>query len=706
MIEKLKLKNFMKHEDAEFAFTEGLQIVRGANEACKSGLLLSIGYALFGSRALRTNFSDVVTWGRPESSLKVELTITLAGRRLTFARGKSGAEVLEDGRVIVTGQNEVSAFAASLLGCDGAAASNLMIASQNALRGSLEQGPKATAAMIEQLSDFDLFDVLIERMQERLVVGAPATFEARLADAQARLDDYQETPAPDEAAHAAWLSAQVATADELQAVIDKAFRPAQQAAEKARDGAAQATRLHEEAQEELRRAERVLADHTDQVAAYKALSADTVPASALDEAERELERAENASATAQAYAAFKSLPTCQHEFEGDYPAFSTWLAARREDLARAREVRADLTTRIKVLEAQLVTSSVCGFCNQDVSAFPGVAEKNQRTHSQIDALRLEQGEVEKTLPEIEAEIKAGAEIENVARQVSQTLPRIESHVTVDSVFVPPRVTWVGEPPRAVDAAPARARVAELKRKIEGAREAKAKAEAMESILEGDRERAAQAQAKLLRCGLPENAEALHQAHIEAQEVLWNAESRVREIAIDINERKAAFQAAQAVYASKQDEHKRLQAALEQARKDLDDLAFNNALLKKVRGARPLIADKLWNTVLASVSTMFSQMRGEPSAVSKDNGGFKVNGQPIEALSGSTLDILGMALRTALVKTFIPHASFMLLDEATAACDEDRTAALLGFIAGAGFEQVLLVTHESASEAIADNVIQL
>jgi DNA repair exonuclease SbcCD ATPase subunit len=140
--------------------------------------------------------------------------------------------------------------------------------------------------------------------------------------------------------------------------------------------------------------------------------------------------------------------------------------------------------------------------------------------------------------------------------------------------------------------------------------------------------------------------------------------------------------------------------------DLDSIEFNNALVKKLRSLRPLVADQLWNTVLTSVSVMFSQMRGEASIVTKGKDGFRVNGQAVESLSGSTLDLLGLALRSALLRTFVPHCDLLILDEPAAAMDQSRTEAMMGFIKTAGFGQTILITHESVSEAVCDNILEI
>ena len=109
-------------------------------------------------------------------------------------------------------------------------------------------------------------------------------------------------------------------------------------------------------------------------------------------------------------------------------------------------------------------------------------------------------------------------------------------------------------------------------------------------------------------------------------------------------------------------------------------------------------------MLSAVSSYFSEMRGEKSRVSKDTDGFKVGGHSVQSLSGSTLDILGLAIRVALVRTFLPASPFLVVDEPAQGCDDARTESLLAFLVRCGFQQVLLVTHEDVSETVASNVV--
>ena len=149
-----------------------------------------------------------------------------------------------------------------------------------------------------------------------------------------------------------------------------------------------------------------------------------------------------------------------------------------------------------------------------------------------------------------------------------------------------------------------------------------------------------------------------------------------------------------------------QRVIVECKKDLESLSFNNALVKKLRAIRPMVANKLWNTVLSSVSVMFSQMRKTESWVTKEKDGFKVNGQSVESLSGSTLDLLGMSLRCSLLRTFLPQCGLLVLDEPMHGCDEERSESMLGFLKSVDFRQTLLVSHEEISTSVADNLIVL
>jgi len=160
------------------------------------------------------------------------------------------------------------------------------------------------------------------------------------------------------------------------------------------------------------------------------------------------------------------------------------------------------------------------------------------------------------------------------------------------------------------------------------------------------------------------------------------------------------------YRNYQEQVHNLETQIKSTEDEIETLKWNNSLVKKIKAARPVVGNMLWEMVLSSVSTIFSAMRGEQSLVTKGKDGFRVNGQSLSSYSGSTIDLLGLAVRSALTKTFISDCQLLILDEPSAACDQDRTNSMLGYVAGCGFKQVLLVTHNDSSESFANNVIRL
>jgi len=100
------------------------------------------------------------------------------------------------------------------------------------------------------------------------------------------------------------------------------------------------------------------------------------------------------------------------------------------------------------------------------------------------------------------------------------------------------------------------------------------------------------------------------------------------------------------------------------------------------------------------------LRGTQTTITRAKQGFLCDNVHVRNLSGSTLDILGLAIRFALTKLLLPHIDFQLLDEPGAGCDERRTANLMGFVTTADFPQAVVITHHDVDEAAADNLICL
>jgi len=699
MLKSLTLHNFRKVVYDKMLFSDGLNVIRGANESSKTTRLEAIAYALFGSKVLRDGLDNTVTWGQPTNSLKV----TVEYGDYVITRSKKGAEVLSMGQVFVTGQSEVTAFCEKLIGADGATAANLMFSNQMGLRGVLTNGPKATAQLIEDLGEFDLFDRIIDAAQHKLPLGAATVQADRLQRLTAELEALAMPAQPDAAAHEAnvlALSNSLAAAKEAETALVEKLAGARETLRSMRDTRERKLRLDQALVKVEGRLNDLGAERTS-VEGQASLE----PRSTAD-LEEGLRQSQDLTARRRAWAQFQKLPQPERH---NREAMNAEIVRLQADIKRADETGRQAQTNIKVAQAKLINSSTCGYCGQDVSQFPDVAKLN----AELEAAILSEGQhyaealeskeaAERGLESVQALFRVEDEILRGVRGIEQYLERDES-------VLPAMFTWQGlPPPVAGDEPDYAAMLAEAKRYNDAILQARTKLEMLNRQihdLEDDRLKLVDE----LRGLCPVSDEALAQAEAglkEGEETLAEARDAIMSLQRSIDGAKADFQLAVAMYTAALEKRAQLEKQVDSTKREISTLEFNNNLVKKIRAARPVIGNKLWSMVLASVSTVFSQMRGEKSIVAKGKDGFTVNGRSVDSLSGSTLDLLGLSIRSALVKTFVPGCPFIILDEPSAAMDNDRTAAMLGYIAASGFKQVLLVTHEEISESFANNLITL
>jgi ABC-type molybdenum transport system ATPase subunit/photorepair protein PhrA len=696
MITSIKLKCFRKHEDLSLNLTEGLQVFRGSNEAGKTSVIEGVAYALFGSKALRNSLSDVVTWGHKDGELKAEVVLLSGGTSYMFSRGKSGAEVVVDGKPYVTGQTEVSSFAADLLGTDANTAAQLMMAGQGGLRGVLDQGPKATSALIEGLSNLDLIEEIIEKAQTNLQVGSTAIFADRLKGVQAALSDFTTIAKPVEpvvdTALLALKKEQVAEARGSYVLVSGLL----EAEQKQRDAA----KLH---YAELLQ----LADHlTETEGKLKdVVILDPVETGYIEQA---IAAAEQHEAVKAEWESFLALPKVEC-VQLDSVKFLVDLTDSTANVTSANEIISAAKTLIKVLEPQLAHDTTCPACGQDTAHLEHVKAKQAKVKEDLDLARASIVVAQVNLEEWQPKESALRRLEQVNLDLRTKASRLK-YVEIDTTVTPADVKWIGPSPDSTGAS-----AETLREDLKKARShnsaidaAKGKASALEEVIVNlkAKQDLVQGQVQALDLVSDEAFEEIENESNFALNQLSMAEGIVSMMEMEIETAQKTYQDRFAVWERGEAAYSSLKAQAAQLEADIETIEFNNLLVKKLRAARPIIGNKLWSLVLATVSTLFSQMRGETSIVTKGKDGFAVNGKPVESLSGSTLDILGLAIRCALIKTFVPDCPFIVLDEPSASMDENRSALLLGFVASSGFQQVIMVTHDETSEILATNLVTL
>lgn len=710
MLNKVTLKNFRKHTDSEFEFGGGLNCLRGSNEAGKSTIFEAVAYAMFGSSALRDSVENVVTWGESVGSLKVELELSIDNVVYIVRRSKASAELTYDGG-IVTNQKEVTAYLCRLLKMDAGAAARLTLSNQNEIRGALEAGTKATTELIERLAEFDQIDKLVELIQEKLTLGNTATAEAAISTTRESLDRARDlaVPFPDNALKAAIdiASASLAGAEAAIGDLEAADSQAQVAL-----GATQA--LAQQRVDAIRvaaKAAGVVIDLKAKLVPLENLLAPDNVEGRVEVLRTQIADAANADAINAAYAKVSSSVIARKAdiatYEGTVEALRADIAAGAKALGEDQLKHANLDGEVRLLR-QALTHGSCTFCGKDFSGVPEVAEKNASTTRRIEEISAARHALSQKLVEQRSDVEAMQSIELASRPALALLAAHLAYVKLADGELPPMLSWIG--PARVEVpntAALRAQIAELQAQQRSYDADVVRCQQLGFQLLAAREADDEAQDALV--ALPPDAGDANAAELAVSQ----AKAALRSGQALVNTAREGLQAALRDRANAKSAFDRavaavteLEGSLAKREADLTTLEFNNALLKRVRQCRPILSDNLWNIVLAAVSAYFSEIRGVPSRVTKDGDGFKVDDHPVTSMSGSTLDALGLAVRVALVRTFLPSAPFLVLDEPAAAMDGDRTESMLGFLSSCGFTQILLTSHEEISERVADQVIVL
>lgn len=718
MLKQVELINFRRHRNNIFTFEPGHNVIRGLNEGGKTTILEAVCYALFGAEALRDSLADVVTWGSPERSLEVRVQIEVGDVTYRFCRGKNGAECTWpgpghatsapfNGTLLITGQKEVTKKAAELLGADWKLASKLMIAGQKGLAGALAEGPKATSETIEGMADFDLFQRIMDLMTENLVMGAPAQFQATLEQAQARLEAFPEPTAADVTAIEAEIATKAADQAYRRAFAEGVGKASAEAAARDLARSEEAFRARTTAETNLNAVRVGWMDRKVRLECERLNAQMGVPADQIEAQRQRVANAKNAAVLVKAHRAVTDLMARYplDFWDRDLADLEKEIHFIRGGSAAAAQVARDADSKVRELNAKLVAGSVCGFCNQDVSQFPDVLAKNKAIEMEVAVLCSDAVKARADAAELADSVKLMEVVLKSAKPFQDAAIRYAAYVDVDESNVPPRLTWKGEVPNGdADEGLEQKRLSSLEAAQRAAEAAAADARSLERALVEDDATIARLTAQLAALPAPEDLEELKARAHTASSDLDLARYWVNELGLQIERHKGEIAAARTAYENAVKQRDSLKVVVANAKDALETLTFNNNLLAKIRKARPIISDKLWNTVLHAVSTMFTSQRGEASIVTKEKDGFKVNGKPVTSLSGSTLDLLALAIRVAMIKTFLPHCTFLVLDEPFAACDADRTSKMMGFINTAGFQQTIVITHEDASESIAENLV--
>jgi exonuclease SbcC len=721
MFLQLKLKCFRQHVNKTVTYEEGLNVIRGANESGKSTLEEAIQYALFGSDALDQALADVVTWGHKETELGVEFLMRINDRMFKYTRSKSGAQVEYDGGII-TGQREVSKFTREILGVDKDLARHLLFANQTDIRGAIDAKPGAVAELIETMANFDLFDTLVNRMNEELPMGSTKVLDGQLLEAKAKVSAMVLVE-PDTSDLDGQIVTLNAARDHAQHVINEkrntlsSVRSEWQSAENmARVYTGLKTNFDKVI--ESRQLKEVELGHNKTLAATPSVK------SKIEEIEKQIADVDRTKVLMDRALKVEELMEQYPDVFWDEP-FEKYVSevTRLERLLEAtNDAKVDqfrvlqgAQEALKLKQSSLIHDMTCPTCKRAFDNQSDLIAQNEQTQSEINTLQTRidtviKPEIDRISAEIE-DLKGELDVMRNLQVVARPYEALASaeFVEADLNFYPPKLKWVGQVDfKHVAGKNLQAQLDELRASQRSIDQAALKVPMLEQGITEDTEQLERLQQQMSECSAlsPDDINKLKDNYNKLSNELAAAESDLVGYGTQMEAIQNQIRDARYAYEQSIAQKDALQATVSKLEADIEEMEFHNQLLVKIRKARPTIADQLWGMVLGSVSNMFSQMRGETSVVTTDSDGFKVNGVPAESFSGSAKDLLGLALRMSLMKTFLPSISILVLDEPGAAMDDNRVSNMLGYIAAANFEQVILITHEEISETFANHVINL
>lgn len=682
---ELELTKFRQHASRTFHFPKGLSLIRGSNRIGKTSALEGLGYCLLGSGLLQDPMDRVITRGET-TGMKTRLRFEVAGTFYICQRSPAGAELAIEGadKPLVTGQKEVTAKVEELLGIPHGRAAQTVFAGQNEVRGVLSVGPTATAQFIESLGNFDEIDNIITRLSGKLSTGPTKHLEDRAAQLQLRLEALADTQAGNPAPLRQTIETLATQATEAQAAKTAAETMLSDLETKNREASLSRQHLASE-QAALLRAK---SEHTVKRASCTAAIA------AAEGASEALQALEEQAAQATSYSIYASMPRMPEEFwEGDTTSLEAEIQQLANKVLRLGQEVSGAETSIKEKLGQKILKTTCPTCGQNIADPAITAATNKRIDEEVSVLRQAKAKAEGERAAATLEAEGLLNVQRLGENAEGWLKNYEQFVTVDRNSVPPTITWKGPVPVQV-AAPDAMEMARLRKTLEAKETAE---KALAALGEFDDSRLLEVEAHLAVLGESVST-------TDAAGTVAATRAIASRLEQQLNSARLALAEAEAAQKQADKEKAQLSADIAAATTEIKAIKEDNAVLDEAKKARKAVMDMIWNKIMGAVSGYFSQLRGEPAVVTREDDGFLVDGSKCR-LSGAELDLLGLALRISVCKVF-SSCSIMVLDEPSSACDAERTAQMIAVLGAAGFDQIIMVSHKDADENSGAYLIQL
>ena len=696
MLTKIKLENFRQHLNLELYFKNGVTVLRGSNEQGKTTVFEAVAFALFGVKACRNN--DLTTWGEPDNSHKVTLDFTAHDEQCTITRTKSSAELQVTracGSVrVVTGQTETVKAVENMLGLKPGLGSQLMFVGQSQIQGILAEGGAKTTSFIEKLADLDVIDNLVTELQDNYPTGKTLVLDDMLENSKKELlaatIELKATPDPTK-----MLEAEIKelknNLTEKQAALVEAIAEFE-AIDLKYSESKTAEVEYKHYVEKKKNLDSRLLELKDLAFVAEPVETDLT---ALKEELVGLELLEENYKDFVSYKDDVTARMLRADWTANFDRVSAELVERNNII---QEKSKEVEDNIKTIAG--LSDICCKTCKRE---FENAAEQkalaydleliNEKLNSEIEALFAEQEPLQ-------------VEFENLKSYAIWEPELLNTSWTYDKTYIPAKLVWKGQDvSNYVEGKVFETRVSIVNADKEYAYNVR-EYKIYKDMLSRKQELSAELEG-LVEIHKPEDSTKIEELRNTSKGLVQDRQHEVYQLGSEVKNFDANNVHRYNKHIAALSRVAELEDSIARCTKSIEQIALNNLLLKALRAAKPLVADKIWRAVCGVVSLYFSQMRGVESVVSKDSKeGFTVNGEAISSLSGSTLSILGLALRVALVKTFLPSCDILLLDEPFDGADSSRRDSMLGFIVQSLFTQMIIITHENSTESCSDELLLL
>ncbi len=204
MIKRLVLKNWRSHEESEFVFSRGTNVLVGRMGAGKSSVMDAISFALFGTfpnlQTRKIKLDDCIM-NKPvqKEKARVELEIELKSgvyrivREITLGKGTTHAEIVKDGELLEGGNtSRVNEVIVNTLGINYELFSRAIYSEQNQIDYFLQIPRGKRREKIDELLGIDKFEDARKNL-----MSLRNRLKDRISDKKADLDVLEKENLPD-----------------------------------------------------------------------------------------------------------------------------------------------------------------------------------------------------------------------------------------------------------------------------------------------------------------------------------------------------------------------------------------------------------------------------------------------------------------------------------------------------------------------------